>query len=228
MADLLRRTPLVESICARLLQDHGDDEWLPPERQLATSLGVSRPALREAIKRLEMQGLLASRHGIGVQVVDLPHTPVQAVLERVLPSSVERIRQFTAARRLIEPELAHLAALNARASDLKALRAAQARFSRPDATIADTVEADLEFHRIIARAAGNRVLALMIASMAPLEADSRQATLTRVGPAAARQQHALILDAIVARNGPAARGAMLAHLDAALTALVPPPSSVSR
>lgn len=218
----LRRPPLVESICARLLQDHGEDDWLPPERTLATTLGVSRPALREAIKRLEMQGLLASRHGVGVQVVDVPHTPVQAVLERMLPSPAARIRQFTAARRLIEPELAALAANHARAADLRELRTIHARFLDAALPVAATVEADLEFHRLIARAAGNRVLELMIASMAPLEADSRQATLTRVGLAAARRQHTAILEAIVSGDGPRARTAMLGHLDAALVSLADP------
>jgi GntR family transcriptional repressor for pyruvate dehydrogenase complex len=219
MPEPLRRAPLVESICARLLQDHAGEEWLPPERQLAADLGVSRPALREAIKRLEIQGLLASRHGVGVQVVDQPHTPVQAALERVLPSPAERVRQFTAARRLIEPELAALAAENAKASDLKALRASHDRFTAPDAAPAAAVAADLDFHRLIARASGNRVLALMIASMAPLESVAREATLHRVGLAAARRQHAAILAAIAARDGAAARAAMLAHLDAAFASV---------
>ncbi len=215
----LRRAPLIESICQRLHQEHGGAEWLPPERQLAADLGVSRPALREAIKRLEMQGLLASRHGVGVQVVDRPHAPVQAALERMLPSPAERVRQFTAARRLIEPELAARAAENARASDLKALRASHDRFTAPDVSTAAAVDADLDFHRQIARAAGNRVLALMLASMAPLEAASRAATLARVGLAAARRQHAAILEAVVAGDGPAARRAMLAHLDAAVASV---------
>jgi DNA-binding FadR family transcriptional regulator len=219
MAHSLRRAPLVEIICERLLQDHGEDDWLPPERELATRLGVSRPALREAIKRLEMQGRLAARHGVGVQVVDLPHAPVQAVLERVLPSPAERIRQFTVARRLIEPELAALAASQARATDRRELRAIHDRFLDPALPVAGTLEADLDFHRRIARAAGNRVLALMIASMAPLESDSRRATLTRVGLATARRQHTAILEAILAGDSPGARAAMLGHLDSALGSL---------
>ncbi|MFZ5497325.1 MAG: FadR/GntR family transcriptional regulator [Verrucomicrobiota bacterium] len=221
MTGSIRRAPLVESICERLLQDHGGDDWLPPERELASSLGVSRPTLREAIKRLETQGLLASKHGVGVQVVDLPHTPVQAVLARVLPSPTERIRQFTAARRLIEPELAALAATRARAAELKQLRAAHERFMDPALPVAGTIEADLNFHRLIARAARNRVLALMIASMAPLEADARQATLLRVGLPVARRQHTAILEAILAGDGPSARSAMLGHLDSALISLAP-------
>jgi len=215
----LRRAPLVEVICKRLLEDHGEDDWLPPERELATGLGVSRPALREAIKRLEMQGRLVARHGVGVQVVDLPHAPVQAVLERMLPSPAERIRQFTVARRLIEPEVAALAAGQARATDRRELRTVHGRFMDEAMPVAATLEADLEFHRLIARVAGNRVLSLMIASMAPLEADSRRATLTRVGLATARRQHTAILEAILAGDSPRAHVAMLSHLDSALVAL---------
>lgn len=221
MTGSLRRTPLVDTICAHLQAKHGESEWLPPERELAGSLGVSRPALREAIKRLEMQGLLASRHGVGVQVIDRPHAPVQAALERLLPSSAERLRQFTAARRVIEPELAALAAAHARPADLRALRAAHERFTAGGASADEAVAADLDFHRAIGRASGNRVLALMIASMAPLEADSRRTTLGRVGRPTAGRQHARILDAIAAGDTSGARAAMLAHLDAALRSLSP-------
>jgi GntR family transcriptional repressor for pyruvate dehydrogenase complex len=224
MPEVLRRAPLVESNCARLRQDYAGAEWLPPERELSGRLGVSRPALREAIKRLEIEGLLASRHGVGVEVVDRPHAPVQSALERLLPAPADRLRQFTAARRVIEPELAALAAAHARPSDRRDLQAAHARFVAAAATPGPAVAADLDFHRAIARASGNQVLALMIASMSPLEADSRRVTLGQVGHATAARQHARILEAITAGDGPAARGAMLAHLEAALRSLSPSPS----
>ncbi len=214
MAISLRRPPLVESVCAHLREAHRDDEWLPPERKLAEELGVSRPVVREAIKRLENQGLLLSRHGIGVQVVNQPHVPVGAALERALPAKAERVRQFTAARVVVEPELARLAARLARPADLKLLREAQTRLADChdfDAAVA----ADLEFHRGIAQAAGNQVLALMLASMGPLEADSRRVTLERVGLTEAWNQHQRVLDAIAAKDPKSAHTAMLTHLQAA-------------
>jgi len=214
----LRRAPLVESICERLLAEHRATDWLPPERQLAFELGVSRPALREAIKRLENQGLLAARHGVGVQVVDRPEVPIQAVLERTLPSPAERVRQFTAARQLVEPELAALAATRLPPNAADRLAAIHERFCTAtdlDAALA----ADLEFHRALASLSGNRVLELMIASMAPLETDSRRITLGQVGLAEARRQHGRILSAVLAQNPAAARRAMQTHLRAAAASL---------
>lgn len=214
----LRRAPLVESICERLLADHRQSDWLPPERQLAVELGVSRPALREAIKRLENQGLLAARHGVGVQVVDQPEAPIQAVLERALPSPTERIRQFTAARQLVEPELAALAAIRLTKGPGDRLASIHDRFCAA-ADLDAALVADLEFHRALASLSGNRVLELMIASMAPLETDSRRVTLGQVGLAQARRQHGRILAAVLARDPDTARRAMETHLRAAAASL---------
>lgn len=219
MTQPLHRPSLVEAICERLLNDHRGTTWLPPERKLALDLGVSRPALREAIKRLENQGLLAARHGVGVEIVDEPHVPIQGVLERALPAPAERIRQFTAARLIVEPPLARLAATRAKRDDRSAWQAAHRRLL-DSADLAAAVEADLEFHRAIARAAGNQVLALMLASMSRLEAESRHVTLGRVGLEEARAQHQSILDALLARDADAAESAMRHHLDAAEAALL--------
>jgi DNA-binding FadR family transcriptional regulator len=218
MATSLRRPPLVESVCALLREQHRSAEWLPPERKLAATLGVSRPVLREAIKRLEHEGLLASRHGVGVQVVDQPHLPVGAALERALPSPAERVRQFTAARSVVEPELARLAAEHVKPAGLRRLQAAQSRLA-DCRDFADAVEADLEFHRSIAEVSGNQVLALMLASMAGLEAASRRVTLERVGLRPAWEQHQLIVDAIAAHDPDRAEAAMRAHLAAAQATL---------
>ena len=214
MASTLRRPPLVESVCTLLLEKYRDAEWLPPERKLAVTLGVSRPVLREAIKRLENQGLLASRHGVGVQVVDEPHVPVGAALERALPSRTERIRQFTAARLVVEPELARLAATRIKPAQLKRLEAAQRRLADCQ-DFAEGLAADLEFHRIIAKSSGNQVLALMIASMAALETASRQVTLQRVGLRQAGEQHQRIFLAIADKDPAKAETAMIAHLTSA-------------
>ena len=218
MTSPLRRPPLVQAICDHLLHEHRSEEWLPSERKLATQLGVSRPALREAIKRLENQGLLASRHGIGVQVVNEPHAPIQAVFERALPLPAERIRQFTAVRLLIEPAMAAIAAHRIRPTEAKRLRSLHDAFlSAVD--VAAAVAADLEFHHLISHLGGNQVLELMMASMAPLEIDSRHTTLGRVGLEVARAQHGAILHAIVSHNSEAARDAMQAHLCAAESSL---------
>ncbi len=176
---------------------------------------MSRTALREAIQRLEIQGLLEVKHGIGVRVVDNPNAPVRATLLRTLPEFEERLRQFGEARVLIEPELARRAAERIAPDDTERLRGLLSALDDAGPLVDEAVRADLAFHRHIAELAGNRVLALMIGSMAELEEEARRVTLVRVGLAAARIQHHRIVEAIAAGDGDAAHAAMLAHVRAA-------------
>ncbi len=182
---------------------------------LSTQLGVSRTALREAIQRLEIQGLLEVSHGIGVRVVDNPHAPVRATLLRTLPDFEQRLRQFAEVRVLIEPELARRAADRITPADTQRLRALLHDLDAAGPLVDKAVRADLAFHRCIADIAGNRVLALMLGSMAELEEEARRVTLVRVGLAAAKLQHQRIVDAIASGDGDAAHATMLAHVIAA-------------
>jgi len=210
----LQRTPLPEAIARHLLAEYSTAEWLPPERQLATDLGVSRSALREAIKRLENQGLLESRHGVGVRVTRNFNAPMRQLLQHALPSPSARIRQFAAVRVLLEPEIARLAALQAKRADIDQLQLCQDQLQR--ATDLDAaVAADLEFHRHLAVTGGNLVLALMLSSIAELEEQARLISLRRVGLTNAYAQHQRILDAVAVGDATAARDAMLFHVQAA-------------
>lgn len=212
---LNKRVPVVAGICERLVLQYRETEWLPAERDLSQQLGVSRPALREAIQRLEIQGLLEVKHGIGVRVVDNPNAPVRATLLRALPDFEQRLQQFAEARVLIEPELARRAAAHITTEGRRRLRSLMTQMDDAGAQVDSAVRADLEFHRCIADLAGNRVLALMTGSMAELEEETRRITLTRVGVAVARSQHQRIADAIASGAAPAAHAAMLAHVLAA-------------
>ncbi|MBL9208316.1 MAG: FadR family transcriptional regulator [Opitutaceae bacterium] len=214
MQTSLRRAPLVTEICDRLLREHRAVEWLPGERTLSARLGVSRSALREAVQRLEIQGLLEVRHGVGVRVINNPQAPVQATLLRELPDFAERLRQFSEVRLLVEPEIARCAAERGSPEDRRRLQEVHARLG--DATdVNHAVQADLDFHRTLADMAGNRILALMLGSIAELEEESRRITLMGVGIGAAFSQHERIAQAVVTGDGPSAREAMVEHVTAA-------------
>jgi len=218
MTRVAAQPSLVEQVCSRLSAmaqraQVANDGWLPPERQLAEQLNVSRTVIREATKRLELQGVLDVRHGVGIRFVDRPYVPIRGALELLLPEVDERLRQLAEARITIEPQVARLAAGRATAKHRRALHAAQRRLAAAVET-SPAIEADLEFHRVLAQAAGNRILELVLESLGELGRASRQATLASTGVARALEHHAAILDAVERRQGEEAHDLMLAHVQA--------------
>jgi GntR family transcriptional repressor for pyruvate dehydrogenase complex len=219
MTRLRAQQSLVEQVCRRLSPQSGraladDDGWLPPERELAQQLGVSRTVVREATKRLELQGLLEVQHGVGIRFVEKFYVPLSASVELLLPEVAERLRQLAEARLAIEPGVARMAAERAEAEHLAALRGAQERLGAAVET-AEAIAADLEFHRILARAAGNRILELVLESLGELGRASRQATLASTGIARAHEHHELILEAVEQRRAQEAHDTMRMHVEGA-------------
>jgi GntR family transcriptional repressor for pyruvate dehydrogenase complex len=208
----------VDEACAalsrRIREEPSADGWLPPERELAEQLGVSRTVVREATKRLELQGLLEVRHGVGLKVVDRLHSPLVGSLELLLPDAALRLEQLCETRRIVEPELARLAAERARPAHRERLRRAQENLAAAVETV-EAIEADLEFHRGVAQAAGNRILELLLESLADLGRDTRRATLATTGFERAHEHHAEILRAIENRRPQAAADAMRRHVEEA-------------
>ena len=103
LSTIERPVSLVEDVCQRLATEiraelNGGDGWLPPERRLAEQLGVSRTVVREATKRLELQGLIEVRHGIGIKVVDKLHKPLNGSLALLIPDTADRLRQLVEVR----------------------------------------------------------------------------------------------------------------------------------
>ena len=189
--------------------------FLPSERQLAERWSLSRVVVREAARKLEQRGLVSIRHGIGVEGTNNPALPVQHTLERLLPSDKERLRQCAQARLLIEPELAATAAVRATPKGLRLLKANCAALAT-ETDLARSAALDIAFHDAIADLAGNKVLAVMLRSVAQLGRLSREVTLKRFGVARAHGYHVRILAALTAADPAAARKAMKLHLEAAL------------
>lgn len=222
----LKATPtLVEQVCLRLarqLRDESEtgDGKLPPERLMAEKLGVSRTVLREATKRLELQGLLEIRHGSGIRAVNRLHKPLSGSLSLLLPELPERLRQLSEARTAIEPELARLAATRAKATDIRRLREIHERMIGA-AHETEAVEADIDFHRALAGIAGNEILKLTLESLADLGRESRRVTIGNVGKQRAIDHHAAILTAVAAHDADGAARAMKHHMDEAVRDLAP-------
>lgn len=219
LSPLKPTSTLVEQVCSRLarqLREAGDTEdgRLPPERIMAERLGVSRTVLREATKRLELQGLLEIRHGSGIRAVNRLHKPLSGSLSLLLPEVPERLRQLIEARAAIEPEIARLAALRAKAADVRRLREVHERMAQTEAED-EAVEADIEFHRTLAGIAANEILKLTLESLADLGRESRRVTIGNVGRQRAIDHHVAILAAVAAHDADAAVSAMKHHMDEA-------------
>lgn len=186
---------------------------LPAERDLAKQLGVSRPSVREALIALEVEGWVEVRTGSGVYVLERGKHRASALAPTEW-GPLELIR----ARRVIEGEVAALAAVQAKRKDLTQIELAL-QTMRDDADAGQLpLDGDRAFHTAIVQACGNAVLTETVQSFW----DTRRGPLfTRLGgyfetvPSwrAAIAEHEAIVAAIRARNAAGARAAMHLHMD---------------
>ena len=189
---------------------------LPAERKLAQQFGVSRVVVREVAKKLEQRGLISIRQGVGVRVENNRARPIHDSFFALLPEEKSRLQQCAQARMLIEPELARLAAQGARRAELlPRLQAAHGKMEM-ETDIAKAALLDIAFHEVVAEMAGNKVMAVMLASVAELGRRSREHTLNEYGVKRAWDFHQQILAALEAGDADAAQQAMKTHLNAAL------------
>lgn len=171
---------------------------LPQERELSAELGVSRPALREAIRALALLGVLETRHGSGTYVTALgPRDLLAGVGLAASVMSSESVTDLAEFRRLVEPPVAGLAATRATPEDLDRLERLHAEMERTTDP-ARYAELDSEFHRGVVSAAGNEVVSAVFAALVLGDAWRRMwQGLTRDHvPERSRRQHADILVAL--------------------------------
>jgi len=204
---------LVDSVSGRIIDlvRTSQVDRLPTERFMSAQFGVSRGVIREATKRLELQGLLEIRQGSGMKVVDKLHKPLSSAVHLLVPDQKTRLVQLTEVRLALEPESARLAAERATKTDLKRLQACHERFTHCS-DFETQVLADMEFHCLIAEASRNEIGALLMQSLSDLLQTSLSHGYRRVTKDLAVTDHGKVLTAILARNGAAAARTMRDHL----------------
>jgi len=193
---------------------------LPPERELAAELGVSRPSLREAIQKLASKGMLQSRQGGGTYVTNRLESTFLDPWQEMLgahPTLREDLLEF---RRMLEGQAAEWAA--ERATDEDLTRLTQAFDAMNDAFEADDLDrrssADITFHQAIGEATHNALIGHLSAALLRLMQDNIRFNLGELSgiPAATtllKSQHAAIHTAILERRPAAARAAAETHID---------------
>lgn len=188
-------------------------DTLPSERELAAILSVGRNALREGLGVLSQRGLVDVVPGRGTFVAELSSAPMRDSLELLLRFRRVGLVELCDARLLIEPELAAFAAARIDESDSVALSAAcEALQVSDDAEL--HVEADLAFHREVARIAQHAVYqAIVDAVREPVTRSMMFGTIIPRAIGHSDAQHEAILKAILAKDSDAARQTMKEHLE---------------
>lgn len=216
----LAHEEIMEQLQARIRSG----EWKPGERlptmqQLASQYGLSRTAVREALRLLESRRIVSIEHGRGMFVsndpglLEDPMAPIKGMETRSLLELLE-------ARHAIEPELAAYCAMRSSASQAKSIRELadlmEAQMKRGE----DHFETDVRYHQEIADGAGNPLLARMLSVVADLSAQGRRETdkLPHMREKAA-SYHRLIAIAIHERQAAQARALMQAHIQDMINAI---------
>lgn len=191
---------------------------LPSEPALATSFGVSKSVIREAVKVLCSQGFVTVKQGRGTTVNEQSSWNVIDPEVLLATRRDSTLADLIEARRLHEPQLARLAA--ERADPAAHARIAEMLIDHR-LPVERHVQIDVEFHRRIAEAAGNPILLILLDSIGILLAEHRRALYEIDGSVErALEFHRRIYDAIAAGDPSEAEAAMRAHLDQVATDLV--------
>jgi len=189
---------------------------LPTEAALAERFGVSRLAVREALRVLELQGLVRVQHGFqgGTFVDQAGAAPVTRALETMFRLEHLARAEIYTARRHLEPGVAALASRGLDAAVATALEANLAETERLLRSGRPAFATNLEFHALVARACDNRILALMTDAVLELlrSVESRVPSDETVNREAGRA-HAAIFSALRGRDGARASAAMETHLE---------------
>src|ERR1700728_2814776 len=187
---------------------------LPSERELAEMLQVSRSSIRDAIRSLELVGLVEPRQGTGTMVRELSGGAKISPFANALERKREQVGELLDFRKMLEPPLAARAATHASPEELiemeDILRRQEERQRQGDAAVAE----DSEFHYSVALASDNSVVLKVIDVLMDLLRDTRARSLQVEGrPQKSLSGHRRILAAIKRHDGEAAKAAMRRHIE---------------
>jgi GntR family transcriptional regulator, transcriptional repressor for pyruvate dehydrogenase complex len=214
----IERTTMVEAAFEQLISHvvHGNwkpGERIPPERELCQQLGIARTSLREALKAMELIGMLESRVGFGTTICPRSEFLSRPLLWAFTGTNHTELRELLEARAVLERDVAGLAAERATEEDLAAIEETLERMAGNIKASEPVLDADMAFHLAIARAAHNEVLgnaAQLLRNLMKYWLDLKL-RLPDV-PKASMQHHRMIYRAIHDRDVAGAQRLMWEHL----------------
>ena len=186
---------------------------LPAERALAEQLKVSRGSVREAIRTLELQGLVVSKQGSGTFINTQSLSAVATLMTSSNRTSDAELHDIFEVRHLLEPQLAALAAQRATPEDVERLASILVEQQRQITEGETGVDADTEFHFALATATHNAALVKVVSAVEDVLRQSRDQSLQQPGrPQRSLDSHHEILEMVRTGDHAGARSAMEHHL----------------
>jgi GntR family transcriptional repressor for pyruvate dehydrogenase complex len=224
MVEPIDRSGITELVVQRIKDLLGRGELkagsrLPPERELADMLHISRPSLRTALKALSVMGVIHAKPGAGTYIANsLPEvfTEPMRFMTLINNTSVEELFE---ARLIIEAGLAELAAERATESDIAALIEEVEGMKSNTGDPEEFLKHDVRFHQAIARAANNKLMSGVMDTVAQLLFHIRRQTITQASDLdEAIEWHEKIIAAIRKHDPKRAKETLSGHLRAAQAA----------
>lgn len=214
----VRRSRIYEHIVEQIRALIREGRWtpgdqIPPERELAERFRVSRTSVREALRALEMQGVIESRQGGGTFVRTTDTEALVPPLAAAILKGRRELAEVLEVRELIEPGIARQAAIRATDEHISELEQLLERQRVCVAQGRPFVDEDTAFHYTLAKAADNHILLRLHNVILDLLRESRQSYLhVPDRPQMSLRGHEAILGAVKAHDGEAAYDASLAHI----------------
>ncbi len=216
--EMVRRDKVYEGVAKQIerliLKKLQPGDKLPSERDLAESLGVSRSSIRDAIRSLELMGMVEPRQGAGTIVRQISSDSLVNPLANARKRKEELVGELLDFRKMLEPSLASRAATRVSAEELAEMEDILKRQGEKLRNGESTIAEDTEFHYAIALASGNSVVRKVLDTLMDLLRDSRERSLQVDGrPQKSLAGHRKILAALNRHDADAAKLAMRHHIE---------------
>lgn len=214
----VRRNKVYEDVARQIerliLKKLRPGDKLPSERELAELLSVSRSSIRDAIRSLELAGMVEPRQGAGTIVREISTNSLANPLANALKRKEELMGELLDFRRILEPPLAARAATHASPEEISEMESILDRQEQKLRKGESTIAEDSEFHYSVAMASGNSVVLKVLDILMDLLRDTRERSLQVEGrPQKSLAGHRKILSAIKRHDAEAAKAAMRRHIE---------------
>jgi GntR family transcriptional regulator, transcriptional repressor for pyruvate dehydrogenase complex len=216
--EVVRKNKVYEEVAQQIerliLKKLRPGDKLPSERELAEILKVSRSSIRDAIRGLELRGLVEPRQGAGTIVRESAAEPLANPFASALKRRKEMVSELLDFRKMLEPPLAARAATHASADEISEMEEILQRQETKHSQGEPAVAEDAEFHYSVALASGNSVVLKVLDIIMDLLRDTRERSLQVEGrPQKSLAGHRRILAAIKRHDAEGAKSAMRRHIE---------------